>query len=259
MEGGARHLRQGRAGLSGTHPGVSEGSLTPRVEYFLAEAILEKKFLLAIAITLFPILLVHDIFAQEKAKKHSLDEKVKSFLESRRGTWRDMNVPESDGKLLYDLIIKNKYKDALEIGTSTGHSTIWIAWALSKTGGKLITIEIDEGRYRKALENFKEAGLSDFIDARLADAHDLVKELEGPFDFVFCDADKGWYKQYFIDLYPKLRVGGCYTAHNVSNRGWGRRGGTGEFYEYVKSLKDMETTIDNRGAGMSISYKKSPE
>lgn len=126
-----------------------------------------------------------------------------------------------------------------------------------KTGGKLITIEIDEGRYQKALENFKEAGLSDFIDARLADAHDLVKELEGPSDFVFCDADKGWYKNYFIDLYPKLKVGGCYTAHNVSDRGWGRRGGTGEFYEYLKTLPNMETTVDNRGAGMSISYKRS--
>jgi caffeoyl-CoA O-methyltransferase len=212
---------------------------------------------LAILFGLLPIFLVVDVFAQDKARRQDLDEKVKAFLESRRGTWRDMNVPESDGKLLYDLIIKNKYKDALEIGTSTGHSTIWIAWALSKTGGKLITIEIDEGRYRKALENFKEAGLSDFIDARLADAHDLVKELEGPFDFVFCDADKGWYKQYFIDLYLKLKVGGCYTAHNVSDRGWGRRRGRGEFYEYVKSLPNMETTVDNGGAGMSISYKRS--
>ena len=206
-----------------------------------------------------PFLLVSNIFPQDKVKKQNLDERVKSFLESRRGTWRDMNVPESDGKLLYDLIIKNNYQNALEIGTSTGHSGIWIAWALSKTGGKLITIEIDEGRYQKALENFKQAGLSDIIDARLADAHDLVKELKGPFDFVFCDADKGWYKQYFIDLHPKLKAGGCYTAHNVSERRWGGWGGRGtaEFYDYVKKLPDMETTVDNSGAGMSISYKKS--
>ncbi len=55
-----------------------------------------------------------------------------------------MNVPLSDGKILYDLIVKNNYKNAVEIGTSTGHSAIWMAWALSKTGGKLITIEIDK-------------------------------------------------------------------------------------------------------------------
>lgn len=170
----------------------------------------------------------------------------------------DMNVPESDGKLLYDLVIKNRYTKALEIGTSTGHSAIWIAWALSKTGGTLITIEIDEGRHRQALENFKAAGLSNYIDARLADAHDLVQELQGPFDFVFCDADKEWYKNYFIALYPKLEIGGCYTAHNVSGKREGRswRSGTEEFYEYVTSLPDMETTVDNTGSGMSISYKK---
>jgi len=67
-------------------------------------------------------------------------------------------VPYEDGKVLYNLIIKGGYKSALEIGTSTGHSAIWIAWALSKTGGKLITIEIDEGRYRTALRISNRSG-----------------------------------------------------------------------------------------------------
>ena len=96
------------------------------------------------------------------------------FLENRKGSWHDWNIPYADGKVLYDLVLKNNYKKALEIGTSTGLSTIWIAWALSKTGGRLITIEIDEGRYKEALANFKEAGVSDYIDARLANAHELV-------------------------------------------------------------------------------------
>jgi len=195
------------------------------------------------------------LFSQENEKEISLDEKVKTFLEKRRGTWIDMNVPESDGKLLYDIIIKNDYKNALEIGTSTGHSTIWISWALSKTGGKVITIDINEERHNEALANFAEAGLSEYIDARLADAHELVKELAGPFDFVFCDADKGWYKDYFIDVYPKLEAGGCYTAHNVSGKSfWG--GGASELYEYIITLPDMETTLDKSGNGLSISYKK---
>jgi len=186
---------------------------------------------------------------------------VKAFLESRHGTWRDMNVPAVDGRKLYELIIENNYKNALEIGTSTGRSTIWMAWALSKTGGKVITIEIDEGRYQKALENFRESGLSDYIDARLADAHQLVKDLKGPFDFVFTDADKGWYTNYFIDVYPRLIVGGCYTAHNISatkrNSRWFK--GDDEFYEYIQTLPNMETTLFSEGNGLSISYKKSPE
>ena len=193
-------------------------------------------------------------------KNQNFDERVRSFLDSHRWGWGDMNVPESDGRILHDIVIKNKYKKALEIGTSTGHSAIWIAWALSKTGGKLITIEINERRHREALANFEEAGLSEYIDARLADAHELVPQLEGPFDFVFSDADKGWYTNYLKDVLPKLEVGGCFTAHNVrggsGRRGRGRRGGTGGFVDYLYSLPNMETTIDQSGAGLSISYKK---
>ena len=89
-------------------------------------------------------------------------------------------------------MLKHRYTRALEIGTSTGHSGIWIAWALARTGGRLVTIEVDPGRHATALRNFEEAGVLRYVDARLADAHELVKTLAGPFDFVFSDADKDW-------------------------------------------------------------------
>ena len=187
-----------------------------------------------------------------------LDKKVRAFLDGHAGRWYDMNVSEADGRILYDIIVKNKYTRALEIGTSTGHSGIWIAWALSKTGGKLITVDIDEGRYREAVANFREAGLAAYIDARLADAHDLVPALPGPFDFVFCDADKDWYKNYFVAALPKLTVGGVFTAHNVSSH-MGRGGGWGSasFIDYVLSLPFMETTFaEGSRAGLSVSYKR---
>ncbi len=201
--------------------------------------------------------------------QQDIDRSVNAFLEKHRYQWRNLNVPERDGKFLYDLIIENQYKNALEIGTSTGHSAIWIAWAMSKTGGKLITIEIDEEIYNRALANFKEAGLSEYIDARLANAHDLVKTLGGPFDYVFCDADKEWYTQYFIDVAPKLTIGGCFTAHNipVAREGHGRWGGgrygrggqrgTREFVDYVMERPDFETTLEGTiTTGISVSYKK---
>lgn len=186
--------------------------------------------------------------------KANLDEKVRTYLDKHKSEWHDLNVPYKDGQFLHDLIVKHNYKNALEIGTSTGHSAIWIAWALSKTGGKLITIEIDEERYNTALENFKEAGLSEFIDASLADAHGLVKELNGPFDFVFSDADKDWYKQYFIDIAPKMAAGGCFTAHNVGSMNWP---GIRDFVNYIRTRIDFETTIENKETtGISISYKR---
>jgi len=186
------------------------------------------------------------------AEEPTLDQKVRRFLEKNRGEWRDMNVPWVDGQILHDLVVRNRHKRALEIGTSTGHSGIWTAWALSKTGGRLVTIEIDEGRYREALRNFEEAGLSAYIDARRADAHELVPRLEGPFDFVFIDADKDWYTSYARAVIPKLRVGGCLTAHNVSPSG--RRSMTGDFYQYITSLPFLETSVTP--GGVSISYKR---
>jgi len=206
-------------------------------------------------ISSFLLLLLAAIFisaesgAQTLIENPELDRQVEKFLAS--GRWYDMNVPTSDGKLLYDLIIKGHYTRALEIGTSTGHSGIYIAWALSKTGGKLITIDIDERRHKEAVKNFKEAGLSDYIDARLADAHVLVRELEGPFDFVFSDADKNWYKNYFNDVHPKLVVGGCYTTHNIRAGSWNQ-----SYLDYVRSLDNYESSLNSAGGGVLISYKR---
>lgn len=183
-----------------------------------------------------------------------LDARVRQFLESNSWGWGNMNVPAVDGQTLHDIIVEHGYTRALEIGTSTGHSGTWIAWALSKTGGKLITIDIDERRHREALQNFEAAGLSRFIDARLGDAHQIVPALEGPFDFVFSDADKSWNRNYLDAVLPKLEDGGCYTTHNVSERGWGRRGG-GDYLAYLRSLPNLETTVDEKGGGLAISYK----
>ena len=200
--------------------------------------------------------------AQDLKNDPALDKKVKQFLDAHTGQWHDLNISAADGQLLYDLIIKGRYKSALEIGTSTGHSGIWIAWALSKTGGRLITIDLDAERHKQALQNFEEAGLSEYIDARLDDAHKLVKQLQSPFDFVFSDADKDWYKNYFIDVDLKLNIGGCYTTHNISDRsmgGYGRsggrggNGGSGDYLDYVRSLENYETTLNR---GILISYKK---
>ena len=194
--------------------------------------------------------------ARSGGDQAALDARVKAFLDQRAGTWRDLNVPASDGQLLHDIIVKHGFTRALEIGTSTGHSGIWIAWGLSKTGGKLITVEVDGSRHREALKNFEAAGLSGYIDARLGDAHQIVPALAGPFDFVFSDADKDWYPNYFKAVFPKLTVGGAYTTHNISESG--RRGAMGsrEYLALLRSTQNAETTVDERGGGLAITYKR---
>jgi caffeoyl-CoA O-methyltransferase len=189
--------------------------------------------------------------AQPPKTQSALDAQVARFLEQHRGDWHDLNVPEADGQALHDLIVERKYRRVLEIGTSTGRSGIWMAWALGKTGGRLTTIDIDEGRYRQAVRNFKEAGVSDYVTARLGDAHDIVPQLEGPFDIVFIDADKDWYTNYAKAVLPKIVAGGVLTAHNVSARG-GRQM-TGDFYSYVTSLPNLDTGFR---AGVFVAFKR---
>jgi predicted O-methyltransferase YrrM len=199
--------------------------------------------------------LTTDLFGTPRGQDRfaELDRTVETFLDRHRGTWKDLNVPEIDGRVLHNLILKHKYTRALEIGTSTGHSGVWIAWALAKTGGKLTTVEIDPQRHQTARANFKEAGLASHVDARLGDAHDIVPALPGPFDFVFSDADKNWYTNYLVAVWPKLVTGGCFTAHNVS----GRAVGIEEFLAHLKTMPDAETTIDTSSReGISISYKR---
>jgi len=193
------------------------------------------------------------------------DARIRRVIDTHRQSWEGMNVPEADGKALHDIILQHGYKNALEIGTSNGYSGLWIAWALSKTGGKLITIEINRERHEEALGYFRDADLAKFVDARLGDAHQLVSALPGPFDFVFCDADKDWYKNYLKAVLPKVTVGGCFAAHNVfdnsAGRGGFRRnygGMAGGYLEFAKSLENLETSVLSLpgSGGLAVSYKK---
>jgi caffeoyl-CoA O-methyltransferase len=196
--------------------------------------------------------------AQAPPDQAALDAQVIRFLGQNRLAWHDMNVPESDGRALHDLIIERKYTRVLEIGTSTGRSGIWMAWALSRTAGRLTTIEIDEGRFKQAVRNFEDAGLAQFITARLGDAHKLVPSLLGPFDMVFIDADKDWYTNYARSVLPKLVLGGALAAHDVTRAKW--PGMTSpvvirerDFYGYMTGLPDFETEFR---AGVFVGFKK---
>lgn len=193
------------------------------------------------------------LFARQPTGLSALDDRVSRFLEEARDTWSDLNIPYEDGKTLYSLILNGRFKNILEIGTSTGHSTIWLAWAASKTGGRVTTIEINRERHEKALANFKKAGVAAYIDARLADAHQLVPRLQGSYDFIFCDADKDWYLQYFLDLEARIIPKGCFTAHNVL---WSYDSHIKRFLDSVKGNPGFQTHIEKgSGEGISVSCR----
>lgn len=214
-----------------------------------------RRFLAAAAASAALGTVAFDAAAQAPRADPELDRQVSAFLDAQRGRWDYLNVPYQDGKVLHDLALRIGAKRMLEIGTSTGHSTIWLAWAAAKTGGRVTTIEIDRGRHERARANLQAAGVAAYVDARLGDAHELVKTLPGPWDFVFQDADKEWYLQYFLDLDPKMAPGGCYTAHNVARA---RAGAVREFLDRVRSDPRYDTRFADGASseGISVSCRK---
>ena len=182
-----------------------------------------------------------------------LDRRVQAFLDAKRPEWSRginyWNIRYEDGRRLHELVLARGFKRLLEVGTSTGHSAIWLAWAAAKTGGTLLTIEIDRERHAEALRNFKAAGVAAYIDARLADAHALVRKLPGPWDLVFQDADKEWYAQYWRDLKDKIAPRGCYAADNVL-RAYAPQ--VAEFVRASRADAAFDTTIEDLGSGEGL-------
>src|SRR5579884_4216084 len=111
------------------------------------------------------------------------DEEIREYLNRMRaaetGLW---NVDPQDGGYLYSLVKELKAQRVLEIGTSNGYSGIWLAMALRETGGQLITLDADRGRWELAQQHFLETGLAPLIDSRLVDANKELERIEGPLD-----------------------------------------------------------------------------
>jgi caffeoyl-CoA O-methyltransferase len=159
-----------------------------------------------------------------------------------------------DGRILYDLIVEHSYRRAIEIGTARGNSALWIALALKKTGGKLLTIEIDPELAKAAAANFLKAGLADVVECRNNDAFKEVPAIEGDFDFVFLDTGTSMHKRFMELVYPaRLKTGGAVVSHNAN-------GFAEQQPDFLKAITEdpmLDTkTTRTPGGGVSVSIKK---
>ena len=186
--------------------------------------------------------------AQNGADARAL-ERLKWMRKNEGNLW---NVNPDEGAFLRGLAEKVHAKEALEIGTSNGYSSIWIGMGLRKEGGHLLTLEIDEGRARLAQANFRAAGLDSLITLKLGDALEEVPKLRGPYDFVFIDAWKQDYVKYLNMVIPIVRPGGVIVAHNVTDL----KEELSDFIHAVETNPQLKTSIENPGpGGFSVSYK----
>jgi len=161
-------------------------------------------------------------------------------------------VSEEDGRFLRVMAASGGAKRALEIGSASGYSAIWIGLGLRQTGGHLTTIEYDPARARTAAENIRRAGLADVVTVVPGDAFKQVPRLAGDFDFVFLDAWKRDYQRFFDLVLPRLKPRGLFLAHNVVNKQSEMR----DFLSTIQNSPSVFTTIVTpSGEGMSVSYK----
>jgi predicted O-methyltransferase YrrM len=131
-----------------------------------------------------------------------------------------ISVKPEEGRFLQFLVRAIGTRNAVEMGTLGGYSGIWIARGLAP-GGKLITLEQEPRHAKIAQEHFETAGVADRIEILVGDAHQSLESLgdKGPFDFIFIDAEKTGYQEYFDWALENARLGGVIAAHNAFRHG----------------------------------------
>jgi predicted O-methyltransferase YrrM len=161
--------------------------------------------------------------------------------------------PETAGFL--NLLIRTMgARRIVEVGTSIGYTALWLGEAARATGGHVIGMEAIAPKHKQAVDHIARAGLSDVVEVRLGDAKAIVHELAGPIDLVFLDAWKDDYFAYFDALLPKLRVGGCVVADNITYpknfRETMRR-----YQEHVRAYPNVRSHLLSIGNGEEMSVR----
>jgi caffeoyl-CoA O-methyltransferase len=123
-----------------------------------------------------------------------------------------------EGRLLETLVLLAGPRLVLELGTYSGYSALSMAAALPP-GGRIVTCELEDAHADVAERHIREAGMSDRVEVRRGPALQTLATLDGPFDLVFLDADKGGYVDYYEAVVPKLAEHGVLVADNTLSGG----------------------------------------
>ena len=188
------------------------------------------------------------------AHAQDVPPQAEAVLKQIRAADKDqLAVSEEDGRFMRLLVVTSQTKRALEIGSASGYSAIWIALGLKETGGHLVTIEYDKGRAAQATANIHKAGLGSIVTVIPGDAFAEIPKLSASFDFVFCDAWKRDYQKFFTMVFPLLNKGGLFLGHNVVNKG-------NEMADFLKTIRTnpavLSTIVSPGSEGMSVTYKR---
>jgi len=172
---------------------------------------------------------------------------LEEFGRKNRGYF---NIPASTGKFFYNLVLISKAKNILEVGTSNGYSTIWLAEAVKKNNGKVTTIEISDFKVKIAKENFKRSKLSN-IKIIQGDALKEIPKLKEKYDFMFIDAIKKDYINYLKLAEKNLKKESIIVADNAIMF----KDKMKDYLNYVEKNKNYSSVLVPIGSGVEFSLK----
>lgn len=158
------------------------------------------------------------------------------------------------GAFLHALILARKPRRILELGTSYGYSTLFLADAARAVDARVVTMELADYKQATAREQLDEAGLAGVVDFRCGDAVEMVRADPGTFDFVLLDIWKELYLPCFEAFYPKLEEEGVICADNMISPEMARPE-VREYRDAVRSKPDLQTALLPIGSGIELSVR----
>jgi len=186
----------------------------------------------------------------EKLELSQLDKKkITAFAKQRQNIRRLWNIDQETAHLLYFWVRSYKPEHILEIGTSNGYSTFWLAKAASFYGGVVETIEVDESRFKLAEQNLQKM---ENITMHFGLAEKIIPNLTQQYGLVFIDAGKIGYVDYLKLLLDKLDKNAVIIADNVISHSHSIQ----DYLQLIHKSDLFETMTLAVGAGLEISIKK---
>lgn len=162
-----------------------------------------------------------------------------------------LRVGPETGRLLNILIKGARARHILELGTSYGYSTVWLAEAARATGGRVATLDVAPYKQEQARSMLGRAGLAQVVEFHSGDALELLKSLEGPFDFVLLDLWKELYVPCFELFAPHLARGALVVADNMLRPEYSRPQAD-EYRAHVRRRPDMQSVLLDVGSGLCV-------
>jgi predicted O-methyltransferase YrrM len=161
-------------------------------------------------------------------------------------------VGRAAGTLMNLIVKEGQARRILEVGSSYGYSTVWLAEAARAIDGKVISLELRAAKTEYARAQLARAELERFVEFRVGDALASLAQLPGPFDFVLLDLWKDLYVPVFEQLYPKLAPGAIVVADNMLQPE-GARPHAQAYRERVRSTPEMTSVLLGVGNGLEVS------